>query len=212
MTSFSNMKTKYKTIFLSVFFVVACLMMSVLVASHFTSLAYASEESSSSGISAILPNMIEFIPMLIAFIVLWIILAKFGWPMFAAMLDKRENTIREALEKSEQAKVESEEILQEYKKQLEQARAESAEIVANARKNAEAVEAELRAQAEKSAEEIIEKAKQSIEAERKAAVATLQASVADMTVDVAGKLIANDLDDGEHRAIIEKYIREAGSF
>lgn len=211
MTKTANMTKKAKTTIVSISFIAACLTMSVLASSLFLKSAYASEESS-SGISAILPNMIEFLPMLVAFIVLWIILAKFGWPMFAAMLDKRENTIRDALSKSEQAKVEAEEVLQEYKKQLEQAKAESAEIVANARKSAEALEADLKAQAEKSAEEIIAKAKQSIEAERKAAVATLQASVADMTVDVAGKLIANDLDDSEHRAIIEKYIREAGSF
>ncbi len=196
----------------AVAFLSVCLMMSILVTPLFSSIAYASEESGSSGISAILPNMIEFIPMLIAFIVLWIILAKFGWPMFAAMLDKRENTIREALEKSEKAKIESEELLQEYKKQLDDARAESAEILANARKSAEALEKDLKAQAEASAEEIITKAKQSIEAERKSAVASLQASVADMTIDVAEKLIANDLKDSEHRSIVEKYIREAGSF
>jgi ATP synthase F0 subcomplex B subunit len=35
-----------------------------------------------SGVAAILPQMDEFIPMLVAFIILWIILAKFGWPLF----------------------------------------------------------------------------------------------------------------------------------
>ena len=64
----------------------------------FPALAFASEEES-GGLSAILPDMAEFIPMLIAFIILWIILAKFGWPMFAGMLEKRESTIREALKK-----------------------------------------------------------------------------------------------------------------
>lgn len=39
-----------------------------------------------SGVAAILPQMDEFIPMLVAFIILWIILAKFGWPLFEGML------------------------------------------------------------------------------------------------------------------------------
>ena len=60
-------------------------------------LAFASEGEETGGISAILPDMLEFVPMLVAFIILWIILAKFGWPMFAGMLEKRENTIREAI-------------------------------------------------------------------------------------------------------------------
>ena len=55
-------------------------------------------------------------------------------------------------------------------------------------------------------------AKSTIEAEKKAAIAELQASIADTSVDVAAKLIGNDLTEGEHRAIIEKYVKEAGSF
>ena len=46
--------------------------------------------------------MEEFIPMLVAFIILWIVLAKFGWPLFEGMLNKREETIKNSLEKSEE--------------------------------------------------------------------------------------------------------------
>lgn len=75
-----------------------------------------------SGINAILPQMNEFIPMLIAFILLWIILAKFGWPVFDRMLAKRENMIKNSLEKSEEARQESERLLAEYREQLEGAK------------------------------------------------------------------------------------------
>lgn len=177
----------------------------------FPALAFASEEES-GGLSAILPDMAEFIPMLIAFIILWIILAKFGWPMFNAMLEKRENTIRDALKKSEEAKIESERVLAEYKQQLADAKAEATQIVADARETGEAVKADLHAKAQAEAAEMIAKAKTTIEAEKKAAIAELQASIADTSVDVAAKLIGNDLTEGEHRAIIEKYVKEAGSF
>ena len=40
----------------------------------------------------------------------------------------------------------------------------------------------------------------------------LQASVADLSVAVAGKLIGNDLSDEQHRAMIKRYVEEAGSF
>lgn len=211
MTKFANINvTKSNTIFvaLSVAYLLA---LSVLTSLFMPTLAFANEESS-SGIGAIMPNPIEFFPMLVAFILLCIILGKFGWPMFNGMLEKREKSIRDALEQSENAKVEAEKVLEEYKKQLESARAESAEIVANARSNAEALEAELKKKAEASAEEIIAKAKVTIEAEKKQAIAELQASVADMSIDVASKLIANDLSDDEHRKIIEKYVAQAGSF
>ncbi len=179
----------------------------------FPALAFAEEaEESTGGISAILPDMIEFIPMLIAFIILWIILAKFGWPMFNGMLEKRENTIREALKQSEEAKVEAERVLAEYKKQLDDAKTQASQIIADARETGDAVKAEIQQKAQAEAAEMIEKAKITIEAEKKAAIAELQASIADTSVDVAAKLIGSDLTEGEHRAIIEKYIKEAGSF
>ena len=99
----------------------------------FPTAALAAEEEAAGGLSVILPNMLEFVPMLVAFIILWIILAKFGWPMFAGMLEKRENTIREALKKSEEAQIESERVLAEYNKQLADAKAQSAQIIADAR-------------------------------------------------------------------------------
>lgn len=179
----------------------------------FPALAFAAEEEEAKeGIAAILPDMIEFIPMLIAFIILWIILAKFGWPMFNGMLEKRENTIREALKQSEEAKIESEKILAEYKQQLADAKTQATKIIADARETGEAVKADIQQKAQAEAADMIEKAKSTIEAEKKAAIAELQASIADTSVDVAAKLIGNDLTEGEHRAIIEKYVKEAGSF
>lgn len=212
MNKTANVKTASNALKIGALASAVVLAMSVFAGLLSPTLAFANEEASSSGIGAIIPNPIEFFPMLIAFIILCIVLGKFGWPMFNGMLEKREKSIRDALEQSENAKVEAEKVLEEYKKQLESAKAESAEIVATARTNAEAIEADLKKKAEASAEEIIAKAKVSIEAEKKAAIAELQSSVADMSIDVASKLIANDLSDDEHRKIIEKYIVEAGSF
>ena len=211
MTKIANINAAKKVGMVSALCAALMLALSVLTCLFTPAVAFANEESS-SGIGAIMPNPIEFFPMLVAFILLCIILGKFGWPMFNGMLEKREKSISDALEQSENAKVEAEKVLEEYKKQLESARAESAEIVASARSNAEALEADLKKKAEASAEEIIAKAKVSIEAEKKQAIAELQSSVADMSIDVASKLIANDLSDDEHRKIIENYVAQAGSF
>lgn len=177
----------------------------------FPALAFASE-GETSGISAILPDMAEFIPMLIAFIVLWIVLAKFGWPKFNGMLEKREETIKDSLEKSEQARIESERVLDEYKRQLEDAKSQAAQIVADAKKTGEAVKADITDKAQSEATLMIEKAHAAIEAEKKSAISELQGSVADMSVAVASRLIGEDLNDDEHRKIVERYVNEAGSF
>ncbi len=179
------------------------------IACAFPTLAFASEKE---GIAVLIPDMNEFIPMLVAFILVLIILAKFGWPVVDNIITKRESTIKEALKKSEEAQIESERVLAEYREQLAEAKAQSAQIVADARATGEAVKADITAKAQAEAAEMIAKAKTAIEAEKKQAIAELQASIADTSVDVAARLIGEDLTEGEHRSIIERYVREAGSF
>ena len=174
-------------------------------------LAAAAEEAS-GGLNAILPDMAEFIPMLVAFIILWIILGKFGWPAFNKMLETRENTIRDALKKSEEAQIESERVLAEYQQQLADAKTQANQIIAEARNSADALKADLTAKAQQEAADMIAKAKDAIEAEKKQAVLELQASVADNAVDLATRLVGEGLNEDEQRKIIARYVNEAGSF
>lgn len=164
-----------------------------------------------AGIEAILPVMDEFIPMLVAFIILWIVLAKFGWPKFEGMLQKRENMIKSSLEKSEEARRESERLLAEYREQLESAKSQAQQILVNAQKSGDALEKEITEKARVEADAMIEKAKVAIEAEKRAAIKDLQNSMADTSIAVASRLIGEDFSDEEHRKLIERYVKEAGS-
>ncbi len=170
------------------------------------------EEEAEGGISLILPNMVEFIPMLVAFIILWAILAKFGWPVFDKMLQKRSDTIQENLQKAEDARIEGERVLAEYKQELDAAKQQAAQIVADAKKTGEAAKVGITEAAQKEAADMIEKARAAIESEKKAAAADLQSSVADTSVALASKLFGEGLSVEEHRALIERYVNEAGSF
>ena len=167
--------------------------------------------NSDLGIGILIPNLSEFIPALIAFVVIWAVLAKFAWPAITGMLDKRAETIKNNLDEAEAAKIEAQRSLDEYKKQLADARREAAGIVDEARRAGEQVKADITAQAQAQADEMIAKAKKSIEKEKLAAIADLQSSVADLSVSVAGRLIGEDLSDAEQRKLVEKYVAEAGT-
>ena len=169
------------------------------------------EGNSDLGIGILIPNLSEFIPALIAFLIIWAVLAKFAWPAIVGMLDKRAATIKNNLDEAEAAKIEAQRSLDEYKKQLADARREAAGIVDEARRAGEQVKADITAQAQAQADEMIAKAKKSIEKEKLAAIADLQSSVADISVFVAGRLIGEDLSDADQRKLVEKYIAEAGT-
>lgn len=172
--------------------------------------AFAAEEK--TGIAVILPDPIEFIPMLIAFLILAIVLGKFGWPKFEGMLEKREKTIADALEQSEKARQESERVLEEYKQQLADAKSQAAQIIAEAKQTGENTRAQLAKQAQDESAAMIEKARGAIEAEKNAALAELQGSIADISTQVCARFIGEDLTTDEHRKVIERYVNEAGSF
>ena len=179
------------------------------LACAFPTLAFAADKE---GIAVLIPDMNEFIPMLVAFIIILIVLAKFGRPVVDNIITTRENTINGAIKKSEEAQAEAERTLEEYKRQLEETKAQSASIIAEAKKTGEALKADITEKAQAEAAAMIEKAHAAIEADKKAAIAELQGSVADTSVAVASRLIGQDLSDDDHRKIIERYVNEAGSF
>ena len=159
----------------------------------------------------IIPLGVELYVNLAAFAVLFVLLWKFAFPPITDMLDRRSETIRESLEKSEQTRVEAERLLEEYKVQMAEARAEAQQVIEQGRTVAEAKKEDIAAKARAEAEAVLAKATESIEGEKKAAMAELQASVADLSVAVAGKLIGEKLSAEEHAKLIERYVAEVGS-
>jgi F-type H+-transporting ATPase subunit b len=162
-------------------------------------------------VEKILPLGVELYVNIAAFAVLFLLLWKFAFPPITKMLDQRAETIRESLEKAEETRVEAERLLDEYKVQMVEARGEAAKVIEQGRKVAETMREEVVAKAKDEAAGIVAKAREEIEAEKRIAIAELKASVADLSVEVAGKIIGTSLTEAEHRALIERYVAEVGS-
>jgi F-type H+-transporting ATPase subunit b len=163
------------------------------------------------GINAILPPMGELIPATIAFLILLGFMSKFALPTVIENLDKRAQSIAESLEKAEAAKVEAEQLLAEYKQTMAEARKEASTILAQAKQSAEATRADAATRAQAEYDALLVKAREAIDGEKQAAIAELQASVARISVAVAGKLIGSELSTEDHLRVVEKYVNEAGS-
>ncbi len=174
-------------------------------------MAQEAESESAGGISLLIPNMAEFVPMIIAFVVMWLVFAKVVYPVIIGMIDKRANMIKENLEQAEESKIRSARLLEEREQMLEDAKLEAADIIASARNTAEATRARIEAEAHAQAQAIIDRAHQTAEAEKASVALELQRSVAEISVMVAGRLVGEDLSDDQHRKIIERYVEEAGS-
>ena len=174
--------------------------------------AQAFAEETSNKAEILIPKMAEFLPALIAFLIIWVVLAKFAWPQILSMMDERGKRIQESLDEAETTKKKAIASRKEYDELVTDARRKSADIVLEARKDAEAERARIIEAAHKEAEDIIAKAHANAEDERNAIYAAAAASIADLSVSVASKIVGETLDqDGEQRRLIERYVKEAGS-
>lgn len=162
--------------------------------------------------SPIMPNIGEFVPMLIAFVILAFVMNKFVWPVIIKTLDARAENIEGSLRKAEEAKIEAEGLIAKYEAQLSDARKEAAEILDAARKAGEAARADIVAKANVEAAAIIERAHAATEAEKRAASAELEAKVGEFAVAIAAKLIGEKIGPENDAKLIDRYLTEMGSF
>ena len=83
--------------------------------------------------------------------------------------------------------------------------------MAKAKKEAEEVRSAVLAKAQREAADIIAKAHGAVDSERHKAMIELSSSVVDLSVEIASKIIGNDLSEDEQRKLAEKYLAEVGT-
>lgn len=170
--------------------------------------AYA--EEASGGIRLLLPAPAEFVPALISFIIIFAILSKTAWPMVLRMMEEREDKIAADVADAADLRAAAAAEKDTVEAEIVKAKREAADIVAAARRKAEEERSQILAAAQKDAAETIARGKDVVESERKHAMEELSKSVVDLSVEIAGRIIGNDLTDAEHRALAEKYLQEVG--
>ena len=162
-----------------------------------------------SGADLLLPKMAEFIPALIAFLVIWVVLAKLAWPSILGMMEKRQQKIQEDLDAAANEKLAAEKEHREYQQQVAEARREADEIIVKAKREAEA--SRILAKAQEDAAATVAKAHDAVASERRKAMIELSSSVVDLSVEIASKIIGNDLSEQDQRKLAEKYLAEVGT-
>lgn len=168
-------------------------------------------EESAVGADILIPKPAEFIPALIAFLIIWAVLAKLVWPQVLQMMEKRQAKIQSDLDAAERSKVEAADQARAYDAKIVEAHQEAEAIVAKAKKEAEEERSRILAKAQREAADVIAKAHGAVDSERHKAMIELSGSVVDLSVEIASKIIGNDLSVEEQRRLAEKYLAEVGT-
>lgn len=133
--------------------------------------------------------------MLISFGILAFILIKFGWPIILKSLDKREKAIAESLGEAAKAREEMKNLVAHNEELLRQAKVERDELLRQARLTGEQIVDEARAKATTEADRIVENARENINYEKLKAMTELRNQIANLSIEIAEKLIRAELED-----------------
>lgn len=127
------------------------------------------------------------------FLIFLFLMRKFAWKPILGAVNKREASINDALAAAEKAKLEMENLQADNQKLLQEARAEREEMMKEARNVREKMIADAKEEAEAQADKMISKAQEAIENEKRAAVAEVKKQVAELSLDIAEKVVKNEL-------------------
>ncbi|HET9654692.1 MAG TPA: F0F1 ATP synthase subunit B [Kineosporiaceae bacterium] len=157
----------------------------------------------------IIPHPGELIFGLIAFAILYWVVATKVVPRLEAIFAERAAAIEGGIKKAEEAQAEASAALDEYRSQLADARAEAARIRQQAQEEGAQIVAELRQRAQDEADRILSSAQQQIQAERQQALVQLRAEVGDLAIQLASRIVGESLES-EARAsnVVDRFLGE----
>ena len=178
-------------------------------------LILASEGSGNGDTSGWMEKWLSFDPGLFLWTIVtfFIVLAILKWKAWGPLinaLDKREEDIREALASAEKARQDAEKASSEYEDMMRKAQAEAQQIVSEGKAAGERVKNDLQSAANDKADEIIEKAKAQIDAERRKAIQEIKSSVVDLSMEAAAKVIERNLDSDDNRKLVDQALEGIG--
>lgn len=147
----------------------------------------------------------------IAFVIVAAALMKYAFPAMKKGLKAREEKIRSDLEAAERAREEAEETRREYEGRLNEARHEATQLIEAAHQDAERVRQELLQRAETDATEVRARAQEDIRLATDRAMTDLRSRVADLSVELAERIVERNLDRDTQLALVESYIDSIGT-
>ncbi|MDJ0645139.1 MAG: F0F1 ATP synthase subunit B [Flavobacteriaceae bacterium] len=133
----------------------------------------------------------------LTFLILLFILRKFAWKPILGAVSEREDSIKDALTEAEKAREEMQHLKSDNERILKEARAERDTMLKEAREIKDNMINEAKEEAREQANKMIEQAKTTIENEKLAAITDLKNQVADLSIDIAEKVVKKELSTKE---------------
>jgi F-type H+-transporting ATPase subunit b len=160
--------------------------------------------------------MLEFNPGLtiwtvIIFLSLVALLGKLAWKPLVGALEERTQRIKDSLEKAEAAERAAQNARAEYEAMMAKASKEAQELIARTRKAAETTRDEIVAKAQTESEQLRQRTIKEIDLARQKALEEIKQTAAELSVNIAGRIIGRALAAKDHQDLIRQALSEMHS-
>ena len=146
------------------------------------------------------------------FLVVFFLLWKFGFPVITGMVKERQAFIDESLKKAHEANERLANIQKEGESILQEAREKQAQILKEAAETRDAIVEQAQAKARNEGARLLDEAKAAIEQEKKAAIADIRQQVATLSVQIAEKVLKQNLkDDKAQMDLIDRMLNDVSA-
>ena len=145
------------------------------------------------------------------FVGLLLILRKFAWGPILEMVQAREDGIQSTLDQAANERDEAAKLLAEHREQMADARRQGQQMIAEGKEAGERVRQDIEEKARAEGDAMIERAIESIEREKDAALEGLRKESVDLALAAAAKLVQASLDEKKDRELVMGFIEELGS-
>ena len=146
--------------------------------------------------------------ILISFIILALLVKHFAWGPVTKMMDARSEKITGDLDYADQERTRAEKLAKEREDALKNSRAEAVEIVNKAKESGETQEKSIISNAYSEAEDLRQRAKSDAAKAREDAMADAQNDIANLSLEIASKVISKELNADDQKSLIDSYIKE----
>jgi F-type H+-transporting ATPase subunit b len=151
-----------------------------------------------------------FFWQLLIFIFLVLLLKKFAWKPILDTVNERESSIKDAMSEADKARNEMLAIQESNQKVLKEARAEREALLKDARNTGAEILAQAKTDAKTEANKIISQAQEAIQNEKRAAVNELKNQVAQISLEIAEKVIDTELANKDKQAqLVDKLLKDS---
>lgn len=162
--------------------------------------------------SILTPDLGLLFWMTLAFLVVFFVLSKFGFPAIVNMVEKRKIYIDESLKKAHEASERLTNIKEEGEAILLEARQKQADILKEAAATRDAIVEQAQQKAREEGTRLISEARAEIDSEKQAALDAIRNQVVVLSVGIAEKVVRGKLaDDKAQMDLIDRMLDEVSS-